>query len=100
MAGFARRLGKPAGPWEALAARAKAGFARFWNERAGCCFDVIDGPEGNDDALRPNQIFAISLPASPLPQERQRRGVDACAPRLPPSDGLRRLAPRHSPYQG
>jgi len=100
MAGFARRLGKPAGPWEALAARAKAGFARFWNERAGCCFDVIDGPGGNDDALRPNQIFAVSLPASPLPQERQRRVVDACARHLLTSYGLRSLAPGHSQYQG
>ena len=100
MAGFARRLGKPAGPWEALAARAKVGFARFWNERAGCCFDVIDGPSGNDDALRPNQIFAVSLPASPLPQARQRSVVDACARHLLTSYGLRSLAPGHSQYQG
>jgi predicted glycogen debranching enzyme len=100
MAGFARRLGKPARPWEALAARAKAGFARFWDERADCCFDVIDGPDGNDDALRPNQIFAVSLPASPLPQERQRKVVDACARHLLTSYGLRSLAPGHPQYQG
>ena len=100
MAGFARRLGKPVGPWQTLAARAKAGFARFWNERAGCCFDVIDGPDGHDDALRPNQIFAVSLPASPLPPERQRRVVDACARRLLTSYGLRSLAPGNPQYQG
>src|SRR5947208_1834024 len=100
MAGFARRLGQPAGPWEALAARAKAGFERFWNESAGCCFDVIDGPGGNDDALRPNQIFAVSLPASPLPQEHQRRVVDTCARHLLTSYGLRSLAPGHWQYQG
>ena len=100
MAGFARRLGEPAGQWEALAARVKAGFARFWNERAGYCFDVIDGPDGLDDALRPNQIFAVSLPASLLPEERQRKVVDACARHLLTSYGLRSLAPGHPQYQG
>jgi len=100
MAGFARRLGEPAGQWEALAARVKAGFARFWNERAGYCFDVIDGPDGLDDALRPNQIFAVSLPASPLPQEHQRKVVDACGRHLLTTYGLRSLAPGHPQYQG
>src|SRR5439155_22998730 len=32
MSGFARRLGRPVGPWEALAARAGESFGRFWNE--------------------------------------------------------------------
>ncbi len=100
MAGFARRLRKPAKPWEGLAARVRASFERFWNERAGCCYDVIDGPEGHDDALRPNQIFAVSLPASPLSTARQRRVVDACARHLLTSYGLRSLAPGHPRYQG
>ncbi len=100
MAGFARRLGRPADSWEALASRAAAGFERFWNEGAGYCFDVIDGPEGNDDALRPNQIFAVSLPESPLSPERRRRVVDACARHLLTSYGLRSLAPGHPGYTG
>jgi gliding motility-associated protein GldL len=36
------------------------GFQRFW--QGAYCYDVLDGPEGNDAAMRPNQIFAISLP--------------------------------------
>ena len=32
--------------YAAVAERARAGFARFWNEGAGYCFDVIDGPDG------------------------------------------------------
>ena len=28
-------------------------------------YDVIDGPDGNDASLRPNQIFAVSLSATP-----------------------------------
>jgi len=37
MAGFARHLSRPAGPWDALADRVKAGFERFWSESAGYC---------------------------------------------------------------
>ncbi len=100
MAAFARRLGKPAGAWDDAAARVRAGFERFWNEGAGYCFDVIDGPDGADDALRPNQLLAVSLPASPLAPERQRLVVDACARHLLTSYGLRSLAPGHPRYQG
>jgi len=100
MAAFARRLGKPAEPWDQAAARAQTGFERFWNPPAGCCYDVLDGPDGPDDALRPNQIFAVSLPESPLPRERQRGVVDACARHLLVSHGLRTLAPGHLRYRG
>ncbi|MBI2555301.1 MAG: glycogen debranching enzyme family protein [Candidatus Rokubacteria bacterium] len=100
MANFARRLGKPADRWEKLADRAGVGFARFWNEAAGYCFDVLDGPDGNDPALRPNQIFAVSLPESPLSPERQRQVVDACARHLLTPFGLRSLAPGHPQYRG
>jgi predicted glycogen debranching enzyme len=100
MAGFARRLGQPAGPWDSLAARAREGFDRFWNAAAGYCYDVIDGPTGADDALRPNQILAVSLAASPLPAARQRQVVDACARHLLTSFGLRSLAPGHATYHG
>ena len=65
MAEFARLLGEPHERYEALAQQARAGFARFWNEKAGHCYDVLDGPAGNDPALRPNQLFAVSLPHSP-----------------------------------
>ena len=61
---------------------------------------MIDGPGGADDALRPNQILAVSLGWSPLSGERQRGVVDACARRLLTSFGLRSLAPGHPRYQG
>jgi predicted glycogen debranching enzyme len=99
MATFARRLGQPAG-WETLADRTRRGFGRFWHPTAGYCYDVIDGPAGDDDALRPNQIFAVSLAESPLPLDRQRQVVDACARRLLTSFGLRSLAPGHPAYRG
>src|SRR2546423_5336056 len=100
MAGFARRQRRPADALEAQASRVAAGFERFWNPHDGRCFDVLDGPDGNETALRPNQIFAVSLPASPLSAERRRAVVDACARHLLISYGLRSLAPSDAHYVG
>jgi predicted glycogen debranching enzyme len=99
-AGFARHLGKPHAEWEERAARAAASFARFWNESAACCYDVIDGPAGPDPAVRPNQIFAVSMAHSPLPPSRQRAIVEICAGRLLTSFGLRSLDPANPAYRG
>jgi len=100
MAEFACHLGEPADDYEALAERARAGFARFWNETAGYCYDLLDGPEGDDPALRPNQLFAVSLPHSPLTSQQQRAVVDACARCLLTSHGLRSLAADDPAYIG
>ena len=43
-------------------------------------YDVIDGPGGADASLRPNQIFAVSLPASPLDPAAQRAVLEAAPP--------------------
>jgi len=98
---FCRVLGEPSGVYENLAARATPSFAKFWNAVRNCCFDVIDAPGiGNDAALRPNQIFAVSLPVSPLSREQQKSVVDVCAQRLLTSHGLRSLARGEPGYQG
>jgi predicted glycogen debranching enzyme len=98
MAWFARRLGTPTAPWDGLADRIKRGFDRFWHPRRQYCYDVLDGPTAFDDALRPNQIFAVCLPESPLSAERQRRVVDVCGRHLLTSYGLRSLAPGEPKY--
>lgn len=100
MAKFARQLGKPHQEYEAMADRAKYRFSRFWNDETGYCYDVLDSPDGDDASLRPNQIFAVSLPDSPLTSTQQRGVVEACGRSLLTSYGLRSLAPDHSQYQG
>lgn len=100
MAELAGHLGEDAARFERLADRARAGFARFWNDEQGYCFDVLDGPEGDDAALRPNQILAVALPHSALEPARQRSVVEVCARHLLTSYGLRSLAPAHSDYKG
>jgi glycogen debranching enzyme len=101
IAEFARLLGKPGGGYEKLSAKAKQGFQKFWNAERECCFDVIDAPGiGNDATLRPNQIFSVSLPVSPLTEEQQKAVVDVCAQHLLTSYGLRSLEPAAPGYQG
>lgn len=100
MADFARLLKEDDSIYETLAGRVQKGFGRFWNREMGYCYDVIDGPDGNDGSLRPNQLLAISLPYSPLPAEWQRSALDACARHLLTPHGLRTLSPDDAAYIG
>jgi predicted glycogen debranching enzyme len=101
MAAFSRLVAKPGETYEKLAAKAKKSFQKFWNVDRNCCFDVIDSPSsGNDTSLRPNQIFAVSLPVNPLSLEQQKAVVDVCARHLLTSHGLRSLAPGEVGYTG
>jgi predicted glycogen debranching enzyme len=101
MAEFSRVLAKSPQRYETLCAQATTSFAKFWNPEKNCCFDVIDTPgSGSDPALRPNQIFAVSLPVSPLSADQQKGVVQVCAQHLLTSYGLRSLAPGELGYQG
>jgi predicted glycogen debranching enzyme len=99
IAKFAETLGRPADAYRDRAEQTRASFARFADERSGGLYDVIDGPVGNDDAIRPNQIFAVSLPYSPLAPDRQRRVLALCGERLLTSYGLRSLAAGQRDYK-
>jgi predicted glycogen debranching enzyme len=100
MAKFARRIGKPHQEYEVLAERTLIRFSRFWNKSCNYCYDVLDAPNGDDAALRPNQIIAVSLPESPLTPAQQKSVVDACSRMLLTSHGMRSLSPDHPQYQG
>ncbi len=101
MMGFARALLRPAEGYKKLAEKAARNFQKFWNPERNCCYDVIDVPgAGNDSSLRPNQIFAISLPFSPLGERQQKSVVDAIAQHLVTSHGLRTLAESEPGYKG
>jgi predicted glycogen debranching enzyme len=100
MAAFASLLDKPAGKYEQLARKTRTGFGRFWNETAGHCYDVLDGPDGNDLTLRPNQLLAVALFHSPLTAAQQKAVVDTCQRALLTSHGLRSLAPNHPEFIG
>jgi predicted glycogen debranching enzyme len=103
MARFARVLGADATRYETIKNNARAGFAKFWNAEKQFCFDVIDAPgipDGKDATLRPNQIFAVSLPETALDANQQRAVVDICSRELLTSFGLRSLGPNEPGYRG
>jgi predicted glycogen debranching enzyme len=101
LARLAPVVGKLAEPFAKMASVVEKSFAKFWNASAGYCYDVIDSPGvGSDPTLRPSQIFAVSLPQSPLTAEQQKSVVDICARRLLTPHGLRSLDPRHPDYRG
>ncbi len=100
LAEFAGKLGEPQDTYQTMAERVRDSFARFWNEKSGYCFDVINSPSGDNPTLRPNQLFAVSLPHSPLTAEQQRAVVDVCARKLITSHGLRSLSPDDPRYSG
>jgi len=97
MAEFAAMLGE-VDAFSAQAAAARVGFTRFLRPDGQGLYDVIDGPDGVDDLIRPNQIFAVSLPHSPLTACDQRRVVETCRRYLLTSYGLRSLAPGSTDY--
>jgi len=101
MQDLSRRFGYPNREtfFHGLGARIRNRFNEiFWNQDAGCLFDVIDG-EARDGAIRPNQIFAVSLEHTMLAEERARRVVEVVRKELLTPLGLRSLSPRDSQYR-
>lgn len=72
---------------------------RFWNAERGFLFDIVDGENGNDDALRPNQLFAFSLDHPVLDRSRWQAVLDVSITHLLTPVGLRSLAPGHHDYK-
>ena len=83
-----------------LADRARESFnKRFWNEQTGCLFDVIDSEHGDDPSIRPNQLFAISLPHPVLDPRWWKPVLDTVHGTLATPVGLRSLSPDNPDYQ-
>ncbi len=88
-------------PWQAdLTERLKAAFvSTFWLEGPGYLADTF--AEGIlNEAIRPNQVFAVSLPFSPLTPRQSKRIVDMVRRELFTPFGLRTLSPRDVAYRG
>ena len=80
--------------------RAIASFRdRFWYEPGGYLYDVIDGPEGNDASIRPNQLYALSLVDGLVPRDRAQQILRLVESQLLTPVGLRTLAPSDSRYR-
>lgn len=83
-----------------LAQKVKESFCeKFWNEEKQCLYDVVDD-DGNDDKIRPNQIWAVSLPYTMLSREQEKAIVDTVVSKLYATYGLRSLSPEDGEYKG
>jgi predicted glycogen debranching enzyme len=82
-----------------MATTAKSSFDRvFWNEAESCLYDVV-GSDSRDGAVRPNQIFAVSLHHQILDDEmKARQVVEKVEKELLTPVGLRSLSPKDSQY--
>lgn len=100
MADFADRFGdvEDKKKYDSIAELAKQSFnAVFWNDAEDCLFDVVRN--GNrDGAVRPNQIFAVSLPYSMLSIGQAQKIVEKVEKELLTSVGLRSLSPKDKDY--
>ncbi len=98
-------LGEDISSYETLAAGVASNFENaFWNPETDCLFDLIYPDEaGNqikDPAIRPNQIFAVSLPYTMLSPEKEKAIVDRVERDLLTPFGLRSLSSDHFLYKG
>jgi predicted glycogen debranching enzyme len=84
-----------------LADRVRGSFrARFLRPGACRLADVVDGPDGDDLTMRPNQIFAVSLPFPLLDEGDAAAVVEAVGKTLLTTYGLRSLSPDDPAYRG
>ncbi len=92
--------GGEAETYRQLAARARVSFNDlFWNDAAGCFFDVVNG-ENRDGTIRPNQILAVSLHHRIADGERARQAVETVQRDLLTPLGLRTLPVSDPRYRG
>ncbi len=83
-----------------LADRTRESFnERFWFESGGSLYDVVDGENGDDPSLRPNQIFSFSLSHPVLDRSRWKSVLDVVERHLLTPFGLRSLGPAHLDYK-
>ncbi|HYL12292.1 MAG TPA: amylo-alpha-1,6-glucosidase [Terriglobales bacterium] len=102
MEDLAKRIGDEIGRkrYSNMAALTKWSCNRLlWNEKGGYLYDVLNGGPP-DSSIRPNQIFAVSLPYTMLSPERAKQVVGVVEQHLLTPYGLRTLAPSDPQYRG
>ena len=86
--------------YQTLITQVETSFQKtFWNEQAGYCYDFVT-PDSTNDDIRCNQIFAVSLPYSPLTKEQQQKVFNITYQQLYTPVGLRSLSREHADYKG
>jgi len=86
--------------WNDIAKKIPGAFLEtFWNAEKGMLADYVDG-EYTDWSVRPNMVFATSLPFSPVDEEIRKRVLSRIKQELLTTRGLRTLTPVSAAYKG
>jgi len=86
--------------WEELPLLIAESFVNnFWNEEKGYLADVVNG-DMKDWSIRPNQVFATSLPYSMINDDIKKSVLDVVKNQLVTPRGLRTLSPEDPNYKG
>jgi predicted glycogen debranching enzyme len=100
LADWKTRCGPTAMPYGEMAEAARlAANRRYWYADGGYLYDVIDGPEGDDASLRPNQLIALALIHPLVEGTAARSALDVVSRKLLTPVGLRTLSPDDPRYQ-
>lgn len=95
---FARKTGDELPLSDGLIAKIRKEFNNlFWDDKNGCLADFVN-ENGPDFSMRPNQIFAVSLPHTMLDLKRSRAVMDRVKKELLTPFGLRTLSPADPRY--
>lgn len=85
--------------WKPIADLIPASFVEaFWYEKKSHLYDYVHG-DFQDKSVRPNQVFAASLPYSPLSDDQRKGVLDSVKAELLTPRGLRTLSPKNPSYK-
>lgn len=85
--------------WKPVAERIPAAFVEtFWYAEKSYLYDYVHG-DFRDKSVRPNQVFAVSLPYSPLNEDQCKGVLDRVKSELVTPRGLRTLSPKNPEYK-
>ncbi len=85
--------------WKPVADQIPASFVdTFWYQDQNYLYDYVHG-DFKDKSVRPNQVFAASLPYSPLNDDQRKGVLDRIQSELLTPRGLRTLAPKNPAYK-
>ena len=99
MQAISERLGAETSKYGVMAEKTRLGFQQYVRPEGGL-YDVLDAPDGNDASIRPNQLFALSLPWPLLDKKDASNVLDEIHKHLYTSYGLRSLSPQDPAYHG
>lgn len=72
----------------------------FWNPKTLGLYDVIDEQNIPDESIRPNQVYALSLPFTILPKAKQKLVLQQISEKLYTPLGLRTLDVNDPAFEG